>query len=372
MNRGCRVKGLPDGSQGFYMNKKNLNVLIILLCASLVIAAYLFVKPKQRVEIDSGYRLVMGTFAHIIAVARDSGTANKSIEAAFGQLRNIEALMSYHRDDSELANVNRNAFKEPVKISSQTFEVLQQAIKFSKLSDGAFDVTVGPLVDLWRQAGESNTVPSDDKLAEVRSKVGYEKVILDVNETTVRFAVEGMKLDLGGIAKGYAIDKAVKAMQNCGATGGLVDVGGNIRCFGKPKDKPYWRIGLQDPNENLGYRISDIGFPTEVGKPLLILKFNDAAVATSGHYRRFAQIQGKKYSHIINTETGYSSDKLASVTIIEKDATTADALSTAVIVLGAEKGLALIEKVPDTEAILITSQPKYEIIKTTGAEKYIK
>jgi len=372
MNRGCRVKGLPDGSQGFYMNKKNIWILIIIICASLVIATYFFVKPKQRVEIDSGYRLVMGTFAHIIAVAHDSGTANKSIEAAFGQLRNIETLMSYHKDDSELAGINRNAYREPVNVSKDTSEVIQKAIEFSKLSDGAFDITVGPLMDLWRQAGESNTVPSDDKLAEVRSKVGYEKVILDVNETTVRFDVEGMKLDLGGIAKGYAIDKAVEAMQNVGATAGLVDVGGNIRCFGKPKDKPYWRIGLQDPNENLGFRISDFGFPAEAGKPLLILKLNDAAVATSGHYRRFAQIQGKKYSHIIDTETGFSSDKLASVTIIAKDATTADALSTAVIVMGAKKGLALIEKLPETEAILITSEPKYEIIKTAGAKKYIK
>jgi len=354
------------------MNKKNLNILIIFICASLVVATYFFSVARRQVEADSGYRLVMGTFAHIIAVAPNSHTANKSIQASLQQLRNIEELMSYHRDDSELANVNRNAYREPVKVSKETFEVIQKAIEFSKLSSGAFDVTVGTLMDLWHKAGEANTVPSDDKLAEARSKVGCEKVILDVNETTVRFAVEGMKLDLGGIAKGYAIDKAVEAMANSGAVGGLVDVGGNIRCFGKPKDKPYWRIGLQDPNENLGFRISDFGFPAEAGKPLLILKLNDAAVATSGHYRRFAQIQGKKYSHIIDTTTGFSSDKLASVTIIAKDATTADALSTAVIVMGAEKGLALIEKLPETEAILITSLPKYEIMKTAGAKKYIK
>ncbi len=354
------------------MNKKNLNILIIFICASLVAATYFFSVARRQVEADSGYRLVMGTFAHIIAVAPNSHTANKSIQASLQQLRNIEALMSYHRDDSELAGVNRNAYREPVKVSKETFEVIQKAIEFSKLSSGAFDITVGPLMDLWHRAGEANTIPSDDKLAEARSKVGYEKVILDVNETTVRFTVEGMKLDLGGIAKGYAIDKAVEAMANSGAVGGLIDVGGNIRCFGKPKDKPYWRIGLQDTNENLGTQISDFGFPAEAGKPLLILKFNDAAVATSGHYRRFAQIQGKKYSHIIDTKTGSSSDKLASVTIIAKDATTADALSTAVIVLGAEKGLALIEKLPDTKAILITSQPKYEIIKTTGVEKFIK
>jgi thiamine biosynthesis lipoprotein len=347
------------------MNKKESQILIITTCVFLVVAAYFFIRHKQPVEADSGSRLVMGTIAHIIAVAPDQRTANKSIEAAFEQLRDIEALMSYHKDNSELANVNRNAYKAPVKVSSQTFEVLQKSIEFSSLSDGAFDITVGPLMDLWRSAAEANSVPSDSKLAEVRAKVGYQKLILDANERTVRFALEGMKLDLGGIAKGYAIDKAIEAIQNCGVTGALVDVGGNIRCFGTPpKGKTHWQIGLQDPNASK----DDIN----IENPILVLKLTDAAIATSGHYRRFALIQGKKYSHIIDTKTGSSSDKLASVTIIAKDATTADALSTAVIVLGAEKGLALIKKLPETEAILITAQPKYKIIKTSGVEKYIK
>jgi thiamine biosynthesis lipoprotein len=355
------------------MSKKESQILIIITCVFLVVATYFFISRKQPVEADSGYRPVMGTFAHIIAVAPDRRTANKSIEAAFKQLHNIETLMSYHRDDSELANVNRNAYKAPVKIGSQTFEVLQKAVEFSKLSDGAFDVTVGPLMDLWHQAAEANAVPDDAKLAEARAKVGYQKLILDANEKTVRFAVEGMKLDLGGIAKGYAIDKAVEAMQTCGAIGGMVDVGGNIRCFGRPpKGKTHWLIGLQDPNVKSEIRNPKSEIPIETGEPLLILKLNDAAVATSGHYRRFALIQGKKYSHIIDTKTGSSSDRLASVTIIAKDAITTDALSTAVSIMGAEKGLALIEKLPETEAILITSPPKYEIVKTAGVERYIK
>lgn len=374
------------------MNKKNVGTAIRatlryvskynpILFFSLIVGLImpLFFWPRQPVEADSGSRLVMGTIAHIIAVAPNQRTANKSIEAAFEQLRNIETLMSYHKDDSELANVNRNAFKAPVKVSSQTFEVLQKSIEFSSLSDGAFDITVGPLVDLWRQAGETNSVPTDAKLAEARAKVGYEKLILDANEKTVQFALEGMNLDLGGIAKGYGIDKAVEAMQSCGATGGMVDVGGNIRCFGRPKEKPHWLIGLQNPNEienrNLSaVRVAEskIENSIDAGKPLLILKLNDASVATSGHYQRFALIQGKKYSHIIDPGSGSGSNKLASVTIIAKDATTADALSTAVIVLGDEKGLALIKKLPETEAILITSPPTYKIIKTSGAQKFIE
>jgi thiamine biosynthesis lipoprotein len=353
------------------MNTKTARIVITIAVVCSVVALYSVARPRTLVEADSGYRLIMGTFAHVIAVAPDQRTANKSIDAALKQLQTIEALMSYHRDDSEIAILNRSGYERPLKVSKDTFQVVQKAIEFSSLSDGAFDITVGPLVDLWRKAAEANSVPTDAELAEVRAKVGYQKLILDANQMTIKFSVEGMKLDLGAIAKGYGIDKAVETMQTCGATAGLVDVGGNIRCFGKPKAKPHWLIGLQDPNE-IENRKSKTENSIDVGKPLLILKLNDAAVATSGHYRRFVSIGGKKFSHIIDTKTGFSSDKLASVTIIAKDATTADALSTAVIVMGAENGLALIEKIPQTEAILITSPPKYEIIKTTGAEKYIK
>jgi len=355
------------------MNTKTGRIVIALLGVSSVMALYSFARPKAPVEADSGYRLVMGTFAHIIVVAPDQRTADKSIEAALQQLQNIETLMSYHRADSELAGVNRSAHKQPVKVSKDTFEVLQRAVEFSRLSDGAFDVTVGPLVDLWHWAAETNTAPTDSELADTNARVGYEKLILDANEMTVRFAVEGMKLDLGAIAKGYGIDKAVEAMQRCGAVGGLVDVGGDIRCFGKPsKGKTHWLIALQDPNDKIENRKSKIENSIGMGAPLLVLKLTDAAVATSGHYRRFAVIGGKKQSHIIDTKTGYGSDRLASVTIIAKDATAADALATAVSVMGTEKGLALIEKLPETEAILITSQPEYKIVRTSGVEKYIK
>lgn len=353
------------------MNTKTARIVVTIAVVCSVVALYSVARHRTLVEADSGYRLIMGTFAHVIAVAPDQRTANKSIDAALQQLQTIESLMSYHRDDSEIAILNRSAYERPLKVSKDTFQVVQKAIEFSSLSDGAFDITVGPLVDLWRKAAEANSVPSDSKLADARAKIGYEKLILDPNKMSIQFAVDGMKLDLGGIAKGYGIDKAVEAMQSCGATGGLVDVGGNIRCFGKPKAKPHWLIGIQDPNE-IENRKPKIENSIDVGKPLVILKLNDGAVATSGHYRRFVSIGGKKFSHIIDTKTGFSSDKLASVTIIAKDAITADALSTAVIVMGAENGLALIEKIPQTEAILITAPTEYNLIKTPGVEKYIK
>jgi thiamine biosynthesis lipoprotein len=170
-------------------------------------------------------------------------------------------------------------------------------------------------------------------------------------------------LDLGGIAKGYGIDKAIEATKKTGAIGAMVDIGGDVRCFGMPaKGKNHWLVGLQDPNLSAGVTGIDL---------VLTLRITDGAVATSGDYQQFVIIDGKEYSHIIDRQTGTSSEGLSSVTIITDNATDADALATAVSVMGVDKGLALIEKLPDTEAILIPSGQK-ELNTTTGAEKYIK
>ncbi len=355
------------------MKKKDRIFIEIIVGLGLITAAvYFFVGIEKdpiwsagRVDIDSGTRVVMGTLARVIAVAADSNTAEGCIEAAFVEIEKIDELMSNYESDSEISELNRDGFRRAVVVSKSTYEVLQRSVESSKLTGGAFDVTVGPLVDLWRSAQDTNSLPTDAELSEARSKVGYELLYLDANETSVRFAVDGMRVDLGGIAKGYALDKAVEAMQKAGAVGGMVEIGGDIRCFGLPPvGQSRWRIGLQDARET--------GENVGTGEVLLVLELVDAAVATSGDYRRFVVIGGKKYSHILNTKTGYSSGELASVTIISQNATDADALATAVSVMGAEKGLALIEAIPDTEAILISSAPEFEQILTSGAKKYIK
>jgi thiamine biosynthesis lipoprotein len=246
-----------------------------------------------------------------------------------------------------------------------TFEVLQQAAHFSGVSEGAFDVTVGPLVDLWRAAGEANEPPTEEALAEARRKVGFEKLILDDKAMTVRFAVEGMRIDLGGIAKGYAVDKAVEAMKQRGALGGMVDLGGNIRCFGRaPREQEKWRIGLQDPNVA----------PDDPGssKYLLVLELADESVATSGDYRRFAVVKGEKQSHVLDTRSGRGARQLISDTIIAPDAISADALSTAVNILGPEAGLALVERLPGIEAILIPADGRNALVYSSGARSYVR
>ncbi|MDH4239925.1 MAG: FAD:protein FMN transferase [Phycisphaerae bacterium] len=351
------------------MNRKSLWLEIAtIIGASVILALYIF-GCNRRVEEDSGYRLVMGTFTHLKAIAKDNRTAMKCLDSAFAELQKVDKLMSDYKSDSEISEVNRDAFKRAVKVDESTFHVLQKSVEFSRLSEGAFDITIAPLTELWQSAAEVNSVPSEAELAVARSKVGYEKLFLDANEMTVRFAVEGMKLDLGGIAKGYAIDKAIEAMQAGGAVGGMVDVGGDIRCFGlPPKGKKTWRIGLQNPAEPGSDEETLAGGTEQV---LMVLKLTDEAIATSGGYRRFVLIEGKRYSHIMNRDTATSAEGLSSVTIISKNALDADALATSVSVMGPEKGLALIEKIPDTEAILITPSPDYQLIKTTGAGRYV-
>ena len=351
------------------MNKKNRRLAIAASVGLSLIVALYILGFGRRIEADGGYRLVMGTFAHLKAIAKDNRTAMKCLDTAFAELQKVDDLMSDYKDDSEISRLNRDAFKQAVKVDESTFHVLQKSVEFSRLSEGAFDITIAPLTELWRSAAEVNSVPSEAELAAARSKVGYEKLLLDANEMTVRFAVDGMKLDLGGIAKGYAIDRAIEVMQTAGALGGMVDVGGDIRCFGTPpKGKKTWRIGLEDPAEPKG---SEQTLSAGAGSILLILKLNNAAIATSGGYRRFVLIEGKRYSHIMDRETGASAQGMSSVTIISQNALDADALATSVSVMGPEKGIALIEKIPQTEAILITPSPEYQLIKTTGAGRYV-
>ena len=189
------------------MNRNTKRIIVILVVTCFVVALLVSTLRKENVELDSGYRLTMGTFARIVVIAPNSSIAEKSIQTAFAAQDHIEDLMSYHRPDSELNRVNNEAFEHPVIVHPMTFKVIQSAIEYSKISDGAFDVTIGPLVNLWRLAGDANTPPTEAEISEARSKVGYEKLILDPNELTVRFTTSGMKLDLGGIAKGYAIDR---------------------------------------------------------------------------------------------------------------------------------------------------------------------
>ncbi len=347
------------------MNMKIGRVATVLFCVSFVGASQFSCARRGPVKVDSGHHLVMGTFARVVVVAESRGAGLKCIRAAMAEIHKVDELMSDYKSDSDIGRANKEAAEGPVQVSESTYEVLRRSVEFSKLTNGAFDITVGPLMDLFGDAERKAVAPTAEQIAEAKSKVGFEKLKLDNENRTVQFAVDGMRLDLGGIAKGYAIDKAIEAAQNAGALGGMVDIGGDIRCFGSPPEgREHWLIAVQDPNATIA--------GTTGGGLLMTLKITDAAVATSGDYQQYVMIEGKRQSHIMNRQTGKSAEGLASVTIIADNATDADALATSVTVMGAEKGFALIEKRPETEAILITSGPEYRISKTSGTEEYVK
>ena len=335
-------------------------VLVLLVVGGL--AVWRIATTERLVAVDSGVHMVMGTFTRMTVVAPDDASAEAGIKAALDAQRQIDRLMSYQRADSELSRINTQACDHPVVITPETMAVLVEAQRISQITDGAFDISVAPLMDLWAMAAEANTPPTQTQIAEARAKVDYTQIILDPNAMTVSLARPGMKLDLGGIAKGYAIDLSIQALKARGAVGAMVDIGGDIYCFGRPpRDKSGWRIALQDPRT--------ANDPT-ANQYRLILDFTDRAVTTSGHYYRFELVGTERVSHIIDTHQGTGANRLASVTILAPTAMTADALATAVSVMGHEKGLALIESLPDIEAIVIDAD-SVTLDQTSGARRYI-
>ncbi|MCD4830539.1 MAG: FAD:protein FMN transferase [Anaerohalosphaeraceae bacterium] len=349
------------------MNQQKLKIIITFVIAITSLLFLLNKSLKLHSEKDivsqSGQRLVMGTFAKITVVARTKQIADDAIAGAMAKIELVEKMMSRYDSDSQLSRVNANAFNKPVEVAPELFVVLRKSIEYSKKSNGAFDITVAPLIIFWEGCAKANAPPTAEQLKKAHEKIGYEKLIFNTENRTVKFEVDGMMLDLGAIAKGYAIDAGIEAAKSAGADGAMVDVGGDIKCFGKSPTGNGWTIGLQNPEMthlNRGRKI----YTADI---LLKLNLSDKAIATSGDYQRYAIIAGKRYSHIINPTTNTGAYEMTSVTIIADKAIDADAMATTVSVLGIEKGLELVEKTPRTEAIIIPATDKTELIKSSGA-----
>lgn len=339
--------------------RPKIRVFIAPAAFLLVLGGLMWVQSARRPKFyNSGFRETMGTFVQVTVAAQNPRQAQGYFDAAFAEIDKVNQSMNDWDPNSEISQLTPQAYLVPVAVSPELFEVIAASVEYSKRSGGVFDITVGPETQLWRQMQKTQQQPSPEALAEARAKVGYEKMTLDPNAKTVKFAVDGMKLDVGAIAKGFAADRAIEALRQKGAVSGMVDLAGTVRCFGRGLSKTGdWIIGVQDPRKSDGV--------------LLKLKLNEMAVATSGDYERYAEVNGQKYSHILNPETAESVNELASVTIIAPTAMQADALSTTVSVLGREKGLALIESTPCTAAIVTTTAEPETIITAGQAEQFI-
>jgi thiamine biosynthesis lipoprotein len=304
-------------------------------------------------------REVMATLAELTATAPDQATAQRAVEAGYARLADVNRLMSDYVSDSEIGRLNSLEAGQGMVVSPETFFCLEQAARVSELSGGAFDATCRPLVWLWKQAGKENKLPDEESLRQTLTRVGWQKLKLDSTTRRVTPMVSGMQIDLGGVAKGYALDLAAQAMRDAGAVGVLVDVGGDVLAVGTQPNGEPWRIGVRDPFQ-----------------PGLFctLALADRAVATSGVQQRFTEIEGKRYSHIVDPRTGRPAEQAPSVTVIGPDGITADAWATAFSVLSVEEGLALLdrEQLPGIEVMWICRDSGGPVVRQTpGFERYV-
>jgi thiamine biosynthesis lipoprotein len=273
--------------------------------------------PLARYEFEEPH---MGTRVRLIFYASSPEQAERGRRAGFAVMKEIDDLMSDYKPDSELSRLSRAAGKGPQPVSQPLFDVLQASIRTAELSDGTFDITIGPLVRLWRRSRRDLQLPTPEEVRAAQSLVDYRKLILDPRKRTAELLTEGMILDVGGIAKGYACDRGIAALKACGITRALVDTGGGMALGDPPPDKPSWRIGM-------------------LGDASKVLLLSNCGVSTSGDVEQFVEIGGKRYSHVIDPATGLGLTNQAMATVIAPDGLTSDALDTPICIMGAERGL---------------------------------
>ena len=302
----------------------------------------------------------MGTRFSVIVYAVDEATASKAAKAAFKRIAELDGSMSDYRPASELMQLCKKAGGEPVKVSDDLFYVLLKAQQVAERSDGAFDVTVGPVVRLWRVSRKTRQLPDPEKLKAALALVGYKNVKIDTEAHTVQLLKSGMQLDLGGIAKGYAADEALKTLETHGIKSALVAGGGDIAVSDAPPDTPGWTVG-----------IAPLFDPESTPKQSLLLK--NAAVSTSGDTEQFIEIDGKRYSHIIDPKTGLGLVGRQSVTVTARRGIDSDSLTKVVSVWGPKRGLEFIEKTPGTAAFVVRKKDDgEETFQTKDFAKLLK
>jgi len=316
-------------------------ILILLLTLFLTSCNHIYNSPDKTEETKE----LMGTIVTITVYDENKEAANKAIEQAFKEIERIENILSSYIETSEVSILNKN--KELNQASNELIYTIGKTLRYGDLSKGAFDITVQPILDLYKYSFEElKRPPTEEEIKQTLKQVGYENIYIKNNN--IRFTNQKTKITLGGIAKGYIIDKAIEKLQNNNIQHALINAGGDMRAIGK-KPNDNWNIALQNPRKKHEH--------------IAIIPLNNKAVATSGDYERYFD-DSKEFHHIVDPRTGYSATELISVTIITGKALDADALATSVFVLGKEEGLKLIENTPDTEALIITKDR--EIIKSSN------
>lgn len=306
------------------------------------------VMERDTILMGSPFRIVVRDFSKELA--------ENHINKAIVEIVRIENLISEWQPQTQVSEVNKNAGIKPVKVDLELINLTKTAIYFSEKTNGAFDISVISMDKIWKFDGSMTQLPTPQQIEYSKRNVGFRNIIIDEKEGTIFLAKKGMKIGFGSIGKGYAADRARAVLKSLGVQAAMVDASGDMSFFGEPKAGMSWRIGINNPYSKSG--LADI------------LKFRNASVATSGDYEKYAFIDGVRYGHIINPHTGIPSRGTISVSVIGENATTANGLSTSLMVLGVEEGLKLMKHFPDYAALFILDNKK--IVKTKNYRKVLR
>ncbi len=342
------------------MKKRTLVWLVV--SVSLLGSLYLSLHFRRQVEYRSD-QFLMDTLVSIRVYGKDKEQLRKAVWEAYAEMHRISDLTDRFpsiettaHTVSDVCRINDMAGVKPVRVDSDTFAMLELARTYHDRSGGAFDVVIGPVMDLWGFGGNNPHVPKDDEITAVLGFVDNAQLVLNRKEQTAFLAKAGMRLDLGALAKGYATEKALQVLKRNGVEKALIDAGGNIRVLGTNAGSDSWRVGIKNPLKS--------------GDILAVLSLEDLAAVTSGDYYRYFESGGRRYNHILDPRTGYPATENMSVTVVTKDAGLADVLSTAFFVLNPEKVLEVAKKLEGVDVFLVTADRR--ILYTPGLKGRIE
>lgn len=296
-------------------------------------------------QIFSRVQKLMGNRFELSVVSENENWANERIDSAIAEISRIEQLLTTFKSDSQTNQINENAGIVPVKVDNEVFELIQRSLRISALTQGAFDITYGSIdKSLWNFDAKMTALPDKETALKMVELIDYQKVILNKEDSSVFLQEKGMRIGFGGIGKGYAAEMAKRLMIQEGVKSGIVNASGDLTTWGLQPDGKQWTIGIADPNHK--------------SRPFSYLNISNMAVATSGDYEKFVMIDGKRYSHTINPQTGLPVTGIKSVTIIAPNAEIADALATPVTVMGVKVGLDLINQIKGIACVIIDDHDK--------------
>lgn len=319
------------------LSERTNRLLDLLLAASMLAGCTQLLSPPTPV-LKKRTQLHMGTLVTITALAPTDNAANTAIDAGFSEIKRLEQLLSTWIGTSELSLVNASAGRGPIRVSPETVAVVERSLQVAEMTNGGFNIAIGPAVDAWNVT-ERQEIPSPEELQTLKRLTMLSGVHLDVESRTIFLETPGMRIDVGGIGKGYAADQAVTAMRKAGANAGVVALSGDIKAFGRLPGERKFTVGIQHPRKD--------------GVVLAFIDLQDEAISTAGDYEKFFDRDGLRYHHILDPSTLQPARACQSVSVIAKDGVWADGLDTGVFVMGPERGMELVERLPDVEAVIV-------------------